>query len=80
MSWRFIHFTRSSEMYEEPLSDSSLGRSARHPFDIFDRARSWNHSQAAVLALRPLCKAGGESVIVAVSGPRENRCVEIAVI
>ena len=26
MSWRFIHFARSSETYEEPLSDSSLGR------------------------------------------------------
>ena len=26
MSWRFSHFARSPEMYEEPLSDNSLGR------------------------------------------------------
>src|SRR6266550_7306317 len=26
MSWRSSHFARSSEIYEEPLSDSSLGR------------------------------------------------------
>src|SRR5260370_38207077 len=26
MSLRFSHFARSSEIYEEPLSDSSLGR------------------------------------------------------
>ena len=26
MSWRSIHFARSSETYEEPLSDSNLGR------------------------------------------------------
>src|SRR5262245_31720055 len=26
MSWRSSHFAKSSEMYEEPLSDTSLGR------------------------------------------------------
>ena len=26
MSWRLNHFARSPEMYEEPLSDNSLGR------------------------------------------------------